>query len=77
MGLRLVPVMPAFGADMAVHVAVDQHCPGIFSPGPSEIDRAGRTLAGEAAPLHDVTVGLALGSGGGGDIAVDRAADIF
>ena len=76
-GHGLAPVMPAFGENVLIHIAVDENRLCIFPPWPAKIGGAGRAAACEAAAFHHIAIGLALGGGGGGHIAVDAFPDIF
>lgn len=64
---RFSPVMPALGADMAVHMAVHESGFGKIPPGASEVDRVILAVAGQSAVREYQSVFLPGGSAGGSD----------
>ena len=71
----LLPVVPAFGTDMAAEVAVHEEGVAIVAPRTAEVDLRGFTVGDETAVVEDVAIGLILGGGGSRHVGVDEALD--
>ena len=75
--VRFAPVVPALRFDLVPQVAVDKNGFGIGSPGPAQVVRVGRRIAGNAAVQENKAIGCFLESRSRRDIIPAFLADDF
>ena len=66
MTMGFLPVLPAGGMDVFPQFTVQEYGLRPFSPGTTQVDGMGRTVALQAAFMEDIAVGFIHGSGGCG-----------
>src|SRR5258706_14357723 len=57
---RIAPVVPAFRLDMAIHPALDKHCPPVRPPWPSEVDAFACISPGQPAISKHKSIRLGI-----------------
>src|SRR5690606_22540959 len=74
--LGLVPVMPPFGLDMLVHIAIDGHCLGMVPPRSSQKKGVRRCTPAQATVDKDQSVASIFLRGCCGEVALVFGKDL-